>query len=208
MGIVQSFERGLGFWAKAGVATGRTVPRTTRVTQQGDMGYGLQVTAPIEAGRNVAVYLLTGLSYIDPECAEPVVYSCDLPLVEACGPAVASWMRAAHQCPLDIHNTRVGMNSSEFHESTGMVLTDATSGHSKDIDRSARHYLDTHGMAGCFCNHSKDPNATISWTLVSAEDAPLHALVPTIVSLRRIEAGEFVMLDYGVRYNMDAAHCQ
>ena len=58
------------------------------------------------------------------------------------------------------------------------------------------------------CNHSKDPNATISWTLVSAEDAPLHALVPTIVSLRRIEAGEFVMLDYGVRYNMDAAHCQ
>ena len=71
-----------------------------------------------------------------------------------------------------------------------------------------RHYLDTHGMAGCFCNHSKDPNATISWTLVSAEDAPLHALVPTIVSLRRIEAGEFVMLDYGVRYNMDAAHCQ
>ena len=66
----------------------------------------------------------------------------------------------------------------------------------------------THGMAGCFCNHSKDPNATISWTLVSAEDAPLHALVPTIVSLRRIEAGEFVMLDYGVRYSMDAAHCQ
>ena len=51
----------------------------------------------------------------DKECAEPVVYSCDLPLVEACGPAVASWMRAAHQCPLDIHNTRVGMNSSEFH---------------------------------------------------------------------------------------------
>ena len=95
------------------------------------------------------------------------------------------------------------MNSSEFHESIGMVLTDATSGHSKDIDRSARHYLDTHGMAGCFCNHSKDPNATISWTLVSAEDAPLHALVPTIVSLRRI-----VMLDYGVRYSMDAAHCQ
>ena len=85
------------------------------------MGYGLQVTAPIEAGRNVAAYLLTGLSYIDPECAEPVVYSCDLPLVEACGPAVASWMRAAHQCPLDIHNTRVGMNSSEFHESIGMV---------------------------------------------------------------------------------------
>ena len=69
-------------------------------------------------------------------------------------------------------------------------------------------YLDTHGMAGCSCNHSKDPNATISWTLVSAEDAPLHALVPTTVSLRRIEAGEFVMLDYGVRYSMDTAHCQ
>ena len=79
----------------------------------------------------VAAYLLTGLSYIDPECAEPVVYSCYLPLVEACGPAVASWMRAAHQCPLDIHITRVGMNSSEFHESIGMVLTDATSGHSR-----------------------------------------------------------------------------
>ena len=30
--------------------------------------------------------------------------------------------------------TRVGMNSSEFHESIGMVLTDATPGHSKDID--------------------------------------------------------------------------
>ena len=208
MGIVQSFERGLGFWAKAAVAIGRTVPRTTRVTQQGDMGYGLQVTAPIEAGRNVAVYLLTGLSYLDPECAEPVVYSCDLPLVEACGPAVASWVRAAHQCPLGTHNTRVGMDSSEFHGSTRVVLADATPGHSKGTDRPARHYLDTHGMAGCFCNHSKDPNATISWTLVSAEDAPLHALVPTIVSLRRIEAGEFVMLDYGVRYSMDAAHCQ
>ena len=42
-------------------------------------------------------------------------------------------------------------------------------------------------------------------------DTPLrraYNLVPTIVSLRRIEAGEFVMLDYGVRYNMDAAHCQ
>ena len=88
-----------------------------------------------------------------------------------------------------------------------MVLTGATSGHSKDIDRSARHCLDTHGMAGCFCNHSKDPNATISWTLVSAEDAPLHALVPTIVSLRRIEAGEFVMLDYGVRYNLQHGRC-
>ena len=88
-----------------------------------------------------------------------------------------------------------------------MVLTDATSGHSKDIDRSARHYLDTHGMAGCFCNHSKDPNATISWTLVSAEDAPLHALVQTIVPLRRIEAGEFVMLGCGIQYSMDKACC-
>ena len=57
-------------------------------------------------------------------------------------------------------------------------------------------------MAGCFCNHSKDPNATISWTSVSAIDAPLCALVPTIVALRRIEAGEFVMLDYGINYNM------
>ena len=73
MGIVQSFERGLGFWAEAAVAIGRTAPRTTRVTQQGDMGYGLQVTAPIEAGRNIAAYLLTSPSYIDPECAEPVV---------------------------------------------------------------------------------------------------------------------------------------
>ena len=166
------------------------------------MGYGVKATATIERGSKVVAYLLTGLSYIDPTCDTPLVYSFNLPLVKACGPAVASWMRAAHQCPLDIHNTRVGMNSSEFHESIGMVLTDATSGHSKDIDRSARHYLDTHGMAGCFCNHSKDPNATISWTLVSAEDAPLHALVPTIVSLRRIEAGEFVMLDYGINYNM------
>ena len=76
-----------------------------------------------------------------------------------------------------------------------------------ELHRSARHYPDTHGMAGCFCNHPKDPNATISWTLVSAEVAPLHALVPTIVSLRRTGAGEFVMLDCGVRYTMDAAHC-
>ena len=37
-----------------------------------------------------------------------------------------------------------------------------------------------------------------------AEELPLHALV---VSLRRIDAGEFVMLDYGVRYSMDAARC-
>ena len=43
---------------------------------------------------------------------------------------------------------------------------------------------------------------------MTAVGAPRCALVPTIVSLRRIEAGEFVMLDYGVRYSMDAAHCQ
>ena len=59
------------------------------------------------------------------------------------------------------------------------------------------------GMAGCFCNHSKDPNATISWTSVTAVDAPWCALVPTIVALRRIEAGEFVMLDYGTQYMLD-----
>ena len=95
------------------------------------------------------------------------------------------------------------MNSGELHESIGMVLTDATSGHSKDIDQRARRYLDTNGMAGCFCNHSKDPNAMISWTSVTAVDAPRCALVPTIVALRRIEAGEFVMLDYGTQYMLD-----
>ena len=95
------------------------------------------------------------------------------------------------------------MNSSELHESIGMVLTDATSGHSKDTDQQARQCLDAHNMAGCFCNHSKDPNAMISWTLVTAVDAPRCALVPTIVALRRIEAGEFVMLDYGIHYDMD-----
>ena len=148
----------------------------------------MQALGRAEAQRVVSVLLL--------EVLATVAQVLNLPLVKACGPAVASWMRAAHQCPLDIHNTRVGMNSSEFHESIGMVLTDATSGHSKDIDRSARHYLDTHGMAGCFCNHSKDPNATISWTLVTAVDAPRCALVPTIVALLRIKAGDFVMLDY------------
>ena len=61
--ILQSFECGLGFWAKAAAATCRAVPRTTRVAQQGGMGYGLQVTAPTEAGRNVAAYLLTCISY-------------------------------------------------------------------------------------------------------------------------------------------------
>ena len=62
------------------MAIGRTAPRTTRVAQQGDMGYGLQVTAPIEAGRNVAACPPTGPSYTDPGCAEPVVCSCGLPL--------------------------------------------------------------------------------------------------------------------------------
>ena len=203
MGIVQSFEEGLDFWAGATVALGGSLPLQTRVILQGDMGYGVQATATIERGSKVVAYLLTGLSYIDPRCDTPVVYSFNLPLVKACGPAVASWMHAAHQCPWKIHNTRVGMNSGELHESIGMVLTDATSGHSKDIDQRARRYLDTNGMAGCFCNHSKDPNATISWTSVTAVDAPRCALVPTIVALRRIEAGEFVMLDYGIRYDMD-----
>ena len=46
-------------------------------------------------------------------------------------------------------------------------------------------------------------DATISWTSVTAVDAPRCALVPTIVALRRIEAGEFVMLDYGIHYDMD-----
>ena len=34
----------------------------------------------------------------------------------------------------------------------------------------------------------------ISWASVTAAGAPRPALVPTIVALRRIEAGEFVML--------------
>ena len=203
MGIVHSFEEGLDFWAGAAVALGGSLPRQARITPQGDMGYGVQATAPIERGSKVTAYLLTGLGYIDPTCDTPLVYSFNLPLVKACGPAVARWMLAAHQCSWNIHNTRVGMNSGELHESIGMVLTDATSGHSKDIDERARRYLDTHGMAGCFCNHSKDPNATISWTLVTAVDAPRCALVPTIVALRRIEAGEFVMLDYGIHYDMN-----
>ena len=42
-------------------------------------------------------------------------------------------MRAAHKRPLKIHDTRVGMNSSEFHDFIGIVLTDANSGHSRDI---------------------------------------------------------------------------
>ena len=166
------------------------------------MGYGVKATVTIEQGSKVVAYLLTGLSYIDPTCDTPLVYSFNLPLVKACGPELASWMRSAHRCSWKSHNTRVGINSSELHESIGMVLTDATSGHSKDIDPLARQYLDTHNMAGCFCNHCKEPNATISWTLVTAVDAPRCALVPTIVALRRIKAGEFVMLDYGINYNM------
>ena len=42
---------------------------------------------------------------------------------------------------------------------------------------------------------------------MTAVDALRCALVPTIVALRRIEAGEFVMLDYGVHYSMDNARC-
>ena len=42
---------------------------------------------------------------------------------------------------------------------------------------------------------------------MSAEDAPLRTLVLTIVALRRIEAAEFVILDYGVHYSMDKACC-
>ena len=154
----------------------------------------MQALGRAEAQRVVSVLLL--------EVLATVAQVLNLPLVKACGPAVARWMLAAHLCAWNIHNTRIGMNSGELHESIGMVLTDATSGHSKDIDERAWRYLDTHGMAGCFCNHSKDPNAMISWTLVTAVDAPRCALVPTTVALRCIEAGEFVMLDYGINYNM------
>ena len=163
-----SFEKGLDFWADAAVALGDSLPHQTRVVPQGDMGYGVKATVTIEQGSKVAAYLLTGLSYIDPTCDTPLVYSFNLPLVKACGPAVASWMHAAHQCPWKIHNTRVGMNSGELHDFIGMALTNATSGHSKDIDQRARRYLDTHGMAVCFFNQSKDPNAIISWTSVTA----------------------------------------
>ena len=62
-------------------------------------------------------------------------------------------------------------------------------------------------LDGAEAGKSNDPDATISWTPVSAIDAPLCALVPTIVALRRIEAGEFVMLDaicidYGINNQM------
>ena len=114
MGIVQSFEQSLGFWAEAAVNIGKSLPRKTRIIKQGSMGYGLQATAPIERGRKVVAYLLTGLSYIDPLSASPVVYSFDLPLVKACGPEVASWMLAAHQCPL-AHRTEslVGVRAGD-----------------------------------------------------------------------------------------------
>ncbi len=38
--------------------------------------------------------------------------------------------------------------------------------------------------------------------MVSAEDAQLHSLVPTTVVLLHTQAGEFVVLDCGVRYSM------
>ncbi len=59
-------------------------------------------------------------------------------------------------------------------------------------------------MIGAYqCQYcSTVPDTCFSWTLVTAVDAPRCALVPTIVALRRIEAGEFVMLDYGINYNM------
>ena len=80
--------------------------------------------------------------------------------------------------------------------------TDATPGHIKDIGERALRYPGTHGMAGCSCNHSKDPSATISWTSVTVVNAPRCALVPTTVALRRIEAKDSVMLDYGIHYDM------
>ena len=58
-------------------------------------------------------------------------------------------------------------------------------------------------MAGCFYNHSIDPNAIISWTPVAMVEAPRCALVPSIVALRRIGVGEFVVLDYGAHYKLD-----
>ena len=42
--------------------------------------------------------------------------------------------------------------------------------------------------------------------ITAALNAMYAHLPPTIVSLRRTEAGEFVMLDYGVRYSMDNGH--
>ena len=57
---------------------------------------------------------------------------------------------------VEVHNTRVGMGSSKFHDSTGVVLAGATAGHSKDIHKPARHHLDTHGMVGCSCNQVDD----------------------------------------------------
>ena len=44
-----SFEDGLDFWADAAVALGGFLPRQTRVVPQGDMGYGVKATVPIES---------------------------------------------------------------------------------------------------------------------------------------------------------------
>ena len=84
MGIVHSFEKGLDFWADAAVALGGSLPHQTHVVPQADMGYGVKATVTIEQGSKVAAYLLTGLSYIDPTCDTPLVYSFNLPLVKAC----------------------------------------------------------------------------------------------------------------------------
>jgi hypothetical protein len=204
MGIVQSFEDHVAFWPEAAVALGDALRGKAKVTLQRKMGHGLRAIAPLKRGDKVAAYLLTQLGYIDAACEEPVVYACDLPLLDACGPAVAGWMRAAHKSPWTLHDTRIGMSSSELHGAIGMTLTDATAGDSTDIDALARRYLDAHGLAGCFCNHSPNPNAMISWTLAASEDALRCALVPVIVALRDIAPGEFVMLDYGARYKLCA----
>ena len=47
MGIVQPPGESLDFWADAAVALGTSLPRKARVALKGDMGYGLQATAPI-----------------------------------------------------------------------------------------------------------------------------------------------------------------
>ena len=94
MGIVHSFEKGLDFWADAAVALGDSLPHQTRIVPQGDMGYGVKATVTIEQGSKVAAYLLTGLSYIDPTCDTPLVYSFNLPLVKACGTRELDALRA------------------------------------------------------------------------------------------------------------------
>lgn len=72
-------------------------------------------------------------------------------------PAIASWIHAVHQFLWKVHNTRVGMNSCELHESIGMVLTDTTLGHSKDTNKQARHYPNTHGMAAAVLRSAACP---------------------------------------------------